>query len=156
MSSDDERITICSAQEETAMSRVCTIAVICVSAFPFLVGCDSGTGAKPVPASRSGSNSGWLGIPSTVGQVIQMLHDSTGWILNKSQVSVVQIGKVRQIDSESHVAEFRITVTHGGSSFETVAKDVPCDKDGIPTENSVTKLREAVEDIKAKIKRLQN
>ena len=71
--------------------------------------------------------------------------------------SASRLGDVRPAAGAGydHVADFRIAVTKGGSSFETTARDVPCDTDGIPTEQAVTRLREAVEDIKAKIKRLQ-
>ncbi len=52
-------------------------------------------------------------------------------------------------------ADFNITVTNGESTFSTTATAVPCDKNGISTEESVDKLQEAVEDIKDKVKRLQ-
>jgi hypothetical protein len=103
-----------------------------------------------------GSSSGWLGIPSACNYVVQCVNDGTNWVLNKNQVSVVKRGEVRASGSTgSFVADFKIGVNNGTNSFETVAKDVPCDSDGIPTEASVTRLREAVEDIKTKIKGLQ-
>jgi hypothetical protein len=112
----------------------------------FLAGCSGG----PDP-------SGWTGIPSACKNIAEWVNEGTNWVLNKNQVSVVKVSDVRPSnETGSFVADFKIAVTNGKNSFETVAKDVPCDKDGIPTENSVTKLREAVEDIKAKIKRLQN
>ncbi len=101
----------------------------------------------------------WLGIPSAVNQVIVLLHDGTGWLLNKSQVSVKKASEVRapasDTEDEEWTADFHITVQFGGETFETTAKDVPCDRDGIPTEAAVDRLRAAVEDIKAKMKRLQ-
>jgi len=111
-------------------------------------GCgDSGTTINP----------SWLGIPSTVKFVIEEVNAGTNWILNKDQVNVAKVGDVRSAESDStFLADFQISVTNGTNSFETTAKDVPCDKDGIPTEESITKLREAVEEIKAKIKKLQN
>jgi hypothetical protein len=105
----------------------------------------------------SGGGSGWLGIPSACKYVAEWLNEGTNLVLNKNQVSVVKVGDVRPCgDTAMFVADFKIGVTNGTNSFETVAKDVPCDKDGIPTEESVTKLREAVADIKAKIRRLQS
>jgi hypothetical protein len=89
--------------------------------------------------------------------VLEYVNEGANWVLNKNQVSVVKIGDVRPGSGTGlFVADFKIGVTNGTNSFETVAKDVPCDKDGIPTEDSVTRLREAVGEIKAKIKRLQN
>jgi hypothetical protein len=129
-----------------------------ILAASLLAGCggspvENGTGAS----SPAGGNFGWFGIPSAVKLVIETVHEGTGWVLNKSEVSVALVGEPRPAgDSDTFIADFRITVAHGPNSFETTAKDVPCDKDGIPTEESVTKLREAVEDIKVKIKRLQN
>jgi hypothetical protein len=105
----------------------------------------------------TGGGSGWLGIPSACKCVAELLNEGTNWVLNKNQVSVVKVGDVRPSSgTASFIADFKIGVTNGTNSFETVAKNVPCDKDGIPTEDSVTKLREAVREIKAKIKRLQN
>ncbi|MEZ6102479.1 MAG: hypothetical protein R3E01_26360 [Pirellulaceae bacterium] len=101
-----------------------------------------------------------MGIPSAVNQVITMIHDGTGWLLNKSEVSVKKVGNIRptngNVTSESFLADYQIAVSYGGESFETTATDVPCDRDGIPTEASVERLRVAVEDIKQKMKRLQN
>ncbi len=78
-------------------------------------------------------------------------------MLDRNQVKVVKVSEVRSTHAiDSFVAEFQITVNNGTNSFETIARDVACDTNGIPTEESVVKLREAVEDIKAKIKRLQN
>lgn len=96
-----------------------------------------------------------MGISSAVNQVVIAIHDGTGWLLNKSEVSVKKSGEVRAIDGQESVADFQIAVRYGGESFETTAKDVPCDKDGIPTESSIDRIRTAVEDIKAKMKRLQ-
>jgi len=121
-----------------------------------LTGCDKPT----IPASNSAAptSTPWLGIPSAVNQVIVFLHDGTGWLLNKSEVTVKKSGDVRSVESTSQerVADFLISVHFGGETFETTAKDVPCDTDGIPTEAAVDRLRSAVEDIKAKMKRLQN
>jgi hypothetical protein len=89
--------------------------------------------------------------------VVEQVNEGTNWILNKGQVSIAKVGDVRAgATAETFVADFSISVTNGTNSFETTAKGVPCDADGIPTEESITKLREAVEEIKAKIKKLQN
>jgi hypothetical protein len=106
--------------------------------------------------NEKSGGSGWSGLPSTCKLVAEWVNDGTNWVLNKNQVSVVKVGEVRSPSgTSSFVADFKIGVTNGTNSFETLATDVPCDKDGIPTEDSVTKLREAVESIKSKIKRLQ-
>jgi hypothetical protein len=119
----------------------------------------AGCGAPTTPASNSvpPASAPWLGIPSAVNQVIVFLHDGTGWLLNKSEVTVKKSGEVRAVESTSKewVADFLISVHFGGETFETTAKDVPCDNDGIPTEAAVDRLRTSVEDIKAKMKRLQ-
>ncbi len=121
----------------------------------FLGGCTpaDGTGAgggSPVATS-------WLGIPSAVNYIVNTLHEGTGWLLNKSQVSIKKVGDVRPstADDAQWQADFQINVAFGNESFETTAKDVPCDQDGIPTEASVDRLRTSVEEIKVKMKRLQ-
>ncbi len=122
-----------------------------------LAGCDNPTSpASNSPVSSSAAP--WLGIPSAVNQVIVFLHEGTGWILNKSEVTVRKSSDVRSSDTTSNemVADFLISVHFGGETFETTAKDVPCDNDGIPTEAAVDRLRASVEDIKTKMKRLQN
>jgi hypothetical protein len=70
---------------------------------------------------------------------------------------VSKVGDLRKTGiTAAAVADFKIVVTNGTNTFDTVAKDVPCDSNGIPTEESVDALKAAVENIKAKIKRLQN
>ena len=61
---------------------------------------------------------------------------------------------VRQ-QGEGFVADYRISVEYVDESFATTATEVPCDDLGIPTEESVERLREAVEKIKEKMQRLQ-
>jgi hypothetical protein len=121
-----------------------------------IVGCSNAT--TPATGNTSSSSAPWLGIPSAVNQVIVFLHDGTGWLLNKSEVTVKKSGDVRAVTdtSKEWVADFLISVEFGGEAFETTAKDVPCDTDGIPTEAAVDRLRTSVEDIKAKMKRLQD
>src|SRR5262245_40162138 len=71
--------------------------------------------------------SGWLGIPSACKCVAEWVNEGTNWVLNKNQVSIVKVGEVRlRSDTASFVADFKIGVTNGTNSFETVAKDVPC------------------------------
>lgn len=125
-----------------------------VCAISTLSGCGGASPTAPVAVTKLSAD--WLGIPSAVNFVIHALHDGTGWLLNKSQVQIATVGAVRADEKEGYLTDFRIHVANGLHSFETTAKDVPCDKDGVPTEAAVTKLRQAVEDIKAKIKRLQN
>ena len=122
----------------------------------YSAGCDKPT--TPASNGAAPAASPWLGIPSAVNQVIVYLHDGTGWLLNKSEVTVKKSSEVRSVESTSKelVADFLIAVHFGGETFETTAKDVPCDNDGIPTEAAVDRLRASVEDIKEKMKRLQN
>jgi hypothetical protein len=145
------------------------------------VGCPGGTPGGRSPASTAttskggsspastattseggggSSNSGaarWLGIPSVVLIVVQWVNEGTNWVLDKNQVSVSLVSDLRPGSTAgASVADFKIVVTNGTNTFDTVAKDVPCDGNGIPTDESVDTLRSAVEDIKAKIKRLQN
>lgn len=118
-----------------------------------ILGCGDSSGgvAAPTPAKA------WLGIPSAVNHVITFLHDSTGWLLNKSDVSIKLQGEVRELEGAGEfVGDFRIAVKLGEEAFETTGTDVPCDDFGIPTEESVKRLREAVEEIKVKMKQLQN
>jgi hypothetical protein len=127
--------------------RICGIAflaIVCVG------GCSGESDVVGVPAPTAA----WAGIPSAVNQVIVAVHDSTGWILNKSQVEIKKSSDVRQSDN-GQMADFIIRVKLGNESFETMAKNVPCDSDGIPTEASVDRLRNAVEEIKKKLTRIQ-
>lgn len=115
-------------------------------------GCD-----QPVVNKAVSNPARWMGISSAVSQVIVSLHDGTGWLLNKSEVTVKKSGDVRLGEASENecLADFLISVHVGGETFETTAKDVPCDRDGIPTEAAVDRLRTSVEDIKSKMKRLQ-
>jgi hypothetical protein len=114
-------------------------------------GCEQGT---TPPAGPPG---GWLGIPSACKYVLESVNSGTDWVLNKNQVQVTKVSEVHPLgDAGPLGADFQIAVTNGTESFETTAKDVPCDEYGIPTEASVAKLHDAVEEIKAKIKQLQN
>lgn len=130
--------------------------ILIFGVFAYLAGCDKP--AAPASNVAPPASSQWLGIPSAVNQVIVFLHDGTGWLLNKSEVTVKKSGEVQSVDATSNewVADFMISVHFGGETFETTAKDVPCDNDGIPTEAAIDRLRASVEDIKAKMKRLQN
>lgn len=104
----------------------------------------------PVPST-------WLGMTSVVKDVVQLVNAGTNWVLSLNQVKVSKVSDVRKTGiTRTAVADFKIEVTNGTTTFDTVAKDVPCDSDGIPTERSVDALKAAVEEIKAKIKRLQN
>jgi hypothetical protein len=124
---------------------------------PFSGGCGQPGGSSSI-AANSSAPVPWLGIPSAVNQVIIALHDGTGWLLNKSQVAIRKAGDVRVIETNGDqcLADFHVSVQFAGETFETTAKDVPCDKDGIPTEAAIDRLRHSVEDIKTKMKRLQN
>ncbi len=130
--------------------------LILLALFAHGLGCDKPI--TPAAGSSASNPAPWLGIPSAVNQVIVLLHEGTGWLLNKSEVAVKKSSEVRASESNSKacVADFLISVHFGGETFETTAKDVPCDSDGIPTEAAVDRLRTSVEDIKAKMKRLQN
>lgn len=125
-----------------------------------LIGVAAGCGRDTVPSNAGGTGGGsaslWMGIPSVTKDVIEWINASTNWVLNKNQVSVSKVSDVRPgSDDDSTVADFKIVVTNGLNTFDTVAKSVPCDANGIPTEESVDAIRTAVEDIKAKIRRLQ-
>ncbi|MBL8889407.1 MAG: hypothetical protein JNL67_05480 [Planctomycetaceae bacterium] len=130
--------------------------IVLVLGISSLLGCENG--AAPAQPSAAPVTTPWLGIPSAINQVIVFLHEGTGWLLDKSEVSVKKSSEVRKTadDSSELVADFQISVKFGDETFETTAKDVPCDNDGIPTEAAVERLRTAVEDIKSKMKRLQN
>lgn len=120
-------------------------------------GCSGGTPDASAPGSNA-VPAGWLGIPSAINYIVNGLHEGTGWLLNKSQVSIKKVGDVRPVDADAGAweADFQIAVEYGNESFETTARNVPCDQDGIPTEASVDRLKTSVEEIKAKMKRLQN
>ena len=124
------------------------------------IGC-GGSGPGKIPPDGGGQDipvlSPWLGMTSVVKDVVQLVNAGTNWVLSLNQVKVSKVSDVRKTGiTGAAVADFKIEVTNGTNTFDTVAKDVPCDNYGIPTEKSVDALKAAVEDIKAKIKRLQN
>jgi hypothetical protein len=131
------------------------LAGLCLSSLG-LLGCQDSPGTS-APSSAP-APTGWLGIPSAINYIVNALHDGTGWLLNKSQVSIKKSGDIRPSETGAGAweADFQITVEYGNESFETTAQNIPCDQDGIPTEASIDRLRTAVEDIKTKMKRLQN
>ncbi|MCA9035893.1 MAG: hypothetical protein KDA91_12235, partial [Planctomycetaceae bacterium] len=79
-----------------------------------LAGCNNQT--SPASDKAASSPAPWLGIPSAVNQIIAMMHDGTGWILNKSEVIVKKSGNVRSSESTSNewMADFLISVHFGG------------------------------------------
>ena len=117
------------------------------AALVFAPGCDRD------PATGKRAPKPWLGIPTALETVIEVVHEGTGWVLGKNDVSI-EAGEVRS-DGSGYVADMKITVANSDSTFSTTAKDVPCDAHGIPTEESVDEIRAAAEDIKSKIKRMQ-
>lgn len=137
----------CSSQSLKAFTQSILLTLALV-----VVGCDSQQPASPVNVVAPSGK--WLGIPSAVNQVITFVHESTGWLLNKSDVSIEMVDQIRP-DAGNFVADYRIAVKYGNESFETTAPNVPCDEMGIPTEESVVQLRDAVEKIKDKMKQLQ-
>ena len=127
---------------------------IVVVALVFESGCE-----KPVVTGPNVTETTvpWMGLSSAVNQVIVCMHEGTGWLLNKSEVAVKKSGDVRPLAGDGEwAADYLISVRLGGETFETTAKDVPCDRDGIPSEASVERLRASVEEIKVKMKRLQH
>ncbi len=74
--------------------------IVCLCVIASVVGCDKAT--TPVTTSAPVSPTPWLGIPSAVNQVIVFLHDGTGWLLNKSEVSVKKSGDVRTVEPTSN------------------------------------------------------
>ena len=127
---------------------------IVVVALVFASGCEKPIATAP---NVTGTTVPWMGLSSAVNQVIVFMHDGTGWLLNKSEVAVKKVGDVRPLEDDGEwTADYLISVRFGGETFETTAKDVPCDRDGIPSEASVERLRASVEEIKVKMKRLQH
>ena len=121
------------------------------------IGCGGSDPRKFKPDGGGQDIPVWLGMASVVEDVVQLVNAGTNWVLNLKQVKVSKVSDVRKTGiTGTAVADFKIEVTNGTNTFDTVAKDVPCDNYGIPTEKSVDALKAAVEDIKAKIKRLQN
>lgn len=91
-----------------------------------------------------------------LGGMIRGIHNGTGWLLDKDNLKIEN--KVVREDEGSpsnYVGDFHISVLHKENSFATTAKDVPCDKNGIPTEDALERLNEAIDEIKSEIRMLQ-
>ena len=131
------------------VSRNVFVPSLFLIAIMLFVGCGQKSNALPA------TSKGWLGIPSAVNEVVTMIHDGTGWLINKSDVSIELQGEIVE-NSGVFTGDYRITVEYGNEKFETVASKVPCDEFGIPTEQSTEKLRGAVEKIKERMKRFQD
>jgi hypothetical protein len=93
-------------------------------------------------------------VKEKVTEGINSVHDFTGWLLNKDDVSVETVETTQSNDC--FFAKVKITVTHGDNTFSTITQNVEYDADGIPTEEGTKRIQEAVERIKQQvIKKLQ-
>lgn len=112
------------------------------------------SGCQPDPTSGKSKFKPWLGLPTVYEIVLEVVHKGTGRLLDKNKVSV-EAESIRK-STAGFVSDMTITVTDGDNTFSTTAIDIPCDQNGIPTDESVDRIREAAEEIKEKISRFQN
>jgi hypothetical protein len=121
----------------------------------------SGCGGTDQPAAGTAvaSQSWWtvvLGqVRAATGGTLEVVHDGTGWMLGKNEVTIDQVGEFEMVQGTRH-ATYRITVARADESFSSEIAGIECDELGIPTEQSQEKLNEAVTKIKTMLDRLQS
>ncbi len=113
------------------------------------------SGCRREPENSTPSSWWTLAIRNAAGYGLEVVHDSTGWILGKATVNIEQIGESRNTN-DGKLADFRITVTSSDESFTSEIKDLRCDELGIPNDDSQAKFDEAVEKIKKMLTKLQS
>lgn len=89
------------------------------------------------------------------GWALERVHDGSGWLLGKNQVSIEQLGPMTHHPDGSHTATYRVTVSRSTEKFAAEISAVPCDELGVPHESAQAKFAEAVDKIKAMLDRLQ-
>lgn len=149
---------------------------MCVGAVAIALGCND-TSSEPAPPSAGASESvpprtsrssrpvkvvakDWvykvLKVAASACQwTLESVHDGTGWLLGKAEVSIDQDGELRQSGEGEFVADFIIKVKAGDETFSVTVKDVPCSEMAIPSDGSQEKFNTAVREIKAMLANLQ-
>lgn len=150
---------------------------MCLSLLAFSLGCGD-TSSKP-ETSTDGSNKakpakapqnpgppkkvpkGWayhfLSVAASAYQwTLETIHDGTGWLLGKAEISIEQVGELRPVGENEFVADFAINVKTNNEAFSVLIKEVPCSEMAIPSADSQAKFNEAVGEIKAMLEKLQH
>jgi hypothetical protein len=98
----------------------------------------------------------FFGAPMIAGSCLRGLHEGTGWLLNKDDLKFECLTVRSDEDSETgYAGDFKLNVTHKAISFTTTARDVPCDKDGIPSDEAFERLNGAIDGMKCEIRKLK-
>lgn len=131
-------------------------ALLCSTACLIPAGCGDGAAGQGQAGKRPNwAERRWKGVVSAKDLVVEWVHDGTGWLLGKDQVDIELDGEVLPY-GDGHVACYKIRVSDGDNTFETRTEWADCDPNGVPTEESIDEFRAAIEDIKSKIRRLQD
>jgi hypothetical protein len=73
-------------------------------------------------------------------------------IRGELHVKIQNSGVRKEASGNAHISDFQITVNYRRTEFTSTSKDLPCSADGIPTEEGNRRIKEAVEEIKARIR----
>ena len=133
--------------------------ILVLAIFPLaLAGCGGAEATPAAEATAVASGSWWTAVMGRVGAAtggtLELVHDGTGWLLGKNEVTIDQVGEFEVIEGRKH-ATYRVTVARADESFSSQIEAVECDDLGIPTEQSQAKMDEAVRKIKAMLDRLR-
>jgi hypothetical protein len=110
-----------------------------------------GCGPGPAPVSAS------VPIPEKwvdeiITHIVQWVEEGTGIDIERGDVKIESLGARKDSSGTAHIGDFKITVTYRKTAFTSAPKDIPCSADGIPTEEGNRRIKDAVEEIKARIR----
>ncbi len=133
------------------MRRICRAAVTLL-AMSCLVGA-SGCGATPQPVVLIKIPEKW--VDEIITRIVEWVEDGTGIDIEKGDVKVQSLGAKQATTGEAHIGDFKITVNYRRAEFTSTPKDIPCSTDGIPTEEGNQRIKDAVEEIKSRIRAMR-
>lgn len=116
------------------------VAVLTLVAFP--VGCGA-----PVQVKVSEK---WT--DELLTRIVQWIEDGTGIDIEKGDVTIESLGAKTDATGKAHISDFKVTVNYRQTKFTSTPRDVPCSTDGVPTEEGNQRIKESVEEIKARIR----
>ena len=113
-----------------------------------------GCGPAPAPVSVSVPvPEKW--VDEIITHIVQWVEEGTGIDIERGDVKIESLGARKDASGSAHISDFKITVNYRKTAFTSTPKDIPCSADGIPTEEGNRRIKEAVEEIKTRIRAAQ-
>lgn len=122
-----------------------------------LIGCGQGGGGGG--GGKGGSVEVGIVIPlpqkwveEAISRIVAWMEDETGIEIEKGEVKIESLGVRKEPNGDTHISDFKITVNYRKTEFTSTPKNISCSADGIPTDEGNQRIKEAVDEIKRKIR----